>query len=91
MRITTDKYLHFGVSAALALCACCFAPVWVSILIVATIGVAKEVYDIFKTNPTGFDYKDLIADAIGIAVGVGLYLLFDWMIPSTEYHSLLAV
>lgn len=34
-----------------------------------TIFVGKEIYDEYKTNPTGIDYKDLICDYGGYALG----------------------
>ena len=39
--------------------------------------VGKEVWDIYKKNPTGFDWWDLAADLLGWVVGfVGMSLIF---------------
>lgn len=41
------------------------------------VGVGKEVYDIKRT---GFDWKDLIADGVGILIGTLIKTLFKIMI-----------
>ena len=47
------------------------------------IGGLKEVYDMHKTNPTGFSMADMVADGIGGVVGTGSVTLLtfnsgDW-------------
>ena len=83
MRIGKDKILHFALSMAITmaviwLCAplgTLFA-VLTAIGVCALLSVIKEIYDCNKENPTGFDWYDLLADALGMIVGVSILLLF---------------
>lgn len=72
-RIGLDKVTHFSVSAFLSLALCRFLPLWVAVIVVAVLGVTKEVIDA-KTGGK-MDKKDLVADALGVAVASILCLL----------------
>ena len=39
-------------------------------------GLGKELYDCVKPNPSGWDWFDLIADTIGIVVGILPFVVF---------------
>ena len=43
--------------------------------IATIIFIGKEIYDIYKPNPTGFDIKDLLADYTGFSILIILKLL----------------
>lgn len=46
-----------------------------AILTAVVASVGKEFYDKYKTNATGFDLRDLIADAVGIVFGLMTILI----------------
>lgn len=46
-----------------------------AILTAVVVSVAKEIYDKYKTNATGFDLRDLIADGVGIVLGLTTILI----------------
>lgn len=64
-----DGCKHIILSAALTVVAKCLLPLWVAILIVLAIGVAKEVYDKVSGNGCA-ENKDMVCDIIGIIIGV---------------------
>ena len=67
--VEQDKVLHFGVSTAIgAGSQLYFEDTTKSALTCMGVGVAKELMD--EADYGGFDEKDLIADAIGCAVGI---------------------
>lgn len=66
--IRPDLLLHMSVSAGICLLLTFFFPNWIAGIITLTIGIIKEIYDIYKTNPTGFDVADIIADILGILI-----------------------
>ena len=41
-----------------------------AILTAIVVSIGKEIYDKYKTNATGFDLRDLIADGVGIVLGL---------------------
>lgn len=64
-----DGCKHIIPSAILTVVAKWLLPVWVAVVLVLAIGIAKEVYD----NLTGMgcsEWKDFICDVIGIIIGV---------------------
>lgn len=65
-----DKCLHFIVCMLLTMVFSLFVPMWVAGITVLIIGIGKEIYDYADYGK--FDWKDLIADIIGI----GVILLF---------------
>ncbi len=74
-----DKAEHATVSAILALIATLFMPPLIACLAVFIVGLLWEVKDGYLRweiygwwGGEGFSWKDLIADSVGIAVGIGL-------------------
>lgn len=64
-----DKLKHIVISAIIAVALNLFLPWWVAVLITLAIGVGKEVYD--KVSGKGCaEWGDLIADLVGILIGV---------------------
>ena len=64
--VPSDKVLHFLCSAIImGLCSVFFNPM-LSCFVTLAIGLLKELYDCHKSNPTGWDWKDLLADVLGI-------------------------
>ena len=53
----------------MGICSVFFNPM-LSCFIALAIGLLKELYDCHKPNPTGWDWHDLLADTIGIIVGM---------------------
>lgn len=78
--IAPDKLAHFLAFAAGSFVLAILLPLWLVLATALIIGVLKEVYDIFKKNPTGFGWWDLVADLCGVLVGIGLYELLKFVI-----------
>lgn len=66
--IRTDGLLHIAVSALLLVALGWLKPLWVACVIVAAVGVSKEIYDRFSGKGTA-EWHDLVCDAIGILIG----------------------
>lgn len=62
-----DKNLHALVNTIIVLLVGLLLNPIVGVIIAAIISIAKEIYD---KKTTGFDYQDLIADSIGILLGL---------------------
>lgn len=69
----TDKIAHFSLSAFLCLAVSRFLPIWAAIAITIIVGAWKEICD----SKTGgkFDWKDIVADMLGIVVATVIQLL----------------
>lgn len=70
INIRIDLILHFSISFILCsllmiICSGSLLAPGITILI----GIGKEIYDIYKPQPTGFSGKDLFADFLGISTG----------------------
>lgn len=80
--VEKDKILHFMVSMAIAILVVLLclplgtiAAVGITVCVCSIAGIGKEIYDCKKDNPTGFDWKDLLADLIGMIVGITLIFI----------------
>lgn len=68
-KVGYDGCKHIILSAILTVVAKWLLPLWVAILIVLAIGIAKEVYD--KASGKGrAEWKDVVCDIVGIIIGV---------------------
>ena len=83
LNIDEDKWKHGIICCALTIiCYLLTGQISFAIFVALTIGVAKEVYDSFSDS-NYFDGIDLVADLIGILVGMlliaaGVLLSFMW-------------
>lgn len=69
-----DKLKHVLVNFAIVLVVGVFnLKVGVALAIVASI--SKELYDKYRPNGSGWNWKDLIADLIGIVIGILILIL----------------
>ena len=76
MKIRPDLKLHFMVGLAFGL-PYLILPILHTVLIASVIFIAKEVYDKYKPNPTGFDWLDLAADYSGLTISIFIiWLIF---------------
>lgn len=67
-KVGVDKILHLFICLILTLELRRFIDLWIVIIIVFIIAITKEIYD--KVSKKGTcDYKDIIADCIGIIIG----------------------
>lgn len=67
--LSEDKLRHIVVSAIIAVALNLFLPWWAAGLITLAVGVGKEIYD--KVTGKGHsEWKDLVADVVGILIGV---------------------
>ena len=74
--IRSDLFLHAIVSFILGLgFGLILKASPLAIIITIAIGIGKEIYDMKKPNPTGFDMKDLLFDGIGCFLGYFLSLI----------------
>ena len=77
-----DGLAHILVSLVLCTVLGVFLPLWAAVLIVLAIGIAKElVWDLWMEKGTA-ECRDIIADAVGIALGAVLELstvLMQWI------------
>lgn len=64
MKVRLDHVSHFFVCFTITAICTPFLGVW-ALTVGFAVGVGKEVYDIKKT---GFDWTDILADVVGIAV-----------------------
>ena len=71
-----DKWLHSVVSFMLTVMLIAvtqfFFPWWVAVSCVLVVGLYKELHDI---QTTGFDWKDIVADCVGISLAMCLWAL----------------
>ena len=75
MKKCADKIVHFLLSAFIV----CFLMVILKdvvlpIIITLLIGICKEMYDEFREGGTGANWWDFLADALGVATGVIIFL-----------------
>lgn len=69
IKTSRDKLLHFAVCAILTAVLKLVMPLWIVIFAVSVVAVVKEIRD--KVTGKGkAEVGDLIADAIGIVVGI---------------------
>ena len=68
-RLGVDGLLHV-LACKLAVDACeLFMPLWAAVAVAAAAGLGKEAYDKLTGKGTP-DKKDLVADAVGIIIGI---------------------
>ena len=75
INVRADLILHFTVSFIIcSILMILFSGSLVAPGITLILGIGKEIYDNYKSQPTGFDGKDLFADLLGISVS---YLILE--------------
>jgi putative lipoprotein len=73
-----DKLLHFAGTAAISAVTYAITDdAKIAFAVGFGVGLAKELYDSRKGG-TGFDKRDLAADALGAFVGSGIVLTFEF-------------
>lgn len=65
-----DKNCHSIVNIIIVLIIGLLINPLIGVIVAVIVSVGKEIYDKIRPNGTGFDYQDLIADAIGILLGL---------------------
>ena len=74
-----DGLAHILVSLVLCAVLGAFLPLWAAVVITLALGFIKElVWDLWMEKGTA-EWRDIIADAVGIAIGVVLVLLTGLM------------
>lgn len=69
-----DKLYHTLVCFVIVFVTALFLPLWLSVLIACFASVAKEVYDLENPDKHSAEWADLIADGVGILLGISLSL-----------------
>lgn len=67
-----DKIVHCETCALIVIIGAHFLPLWAGVLIAAVAGIGKEVWDIWHGVPS---WLDLLADVVGIAIGITFCLI----------------
>lgn len=70
-----DKVLHFIINFVGVIVISYYINIVFATIIMVIISVLKEFYDVIKPKPTGFSINDLIADVIGMTIGIFVYML----------------
>lgn len=68
-KITKDKWEHYAVALTLTCLFDIFLQTWLAAIVVLAISIGKEVYDKVSGKGTP-DWYDLLADVLGIAIGI---------------------
>lgn len=66
----SDKLLHFVCAMVLMIVLSVLTNMCVGYGITMAICIGKEIWDVYKPNPTGFSLGDFLADLLGIVVGM---------------------
>ena len=72
-RVGIDKIAHFSVSGLLVFVFGKFVPFWAASILVLILGISKEIYDAKMGGK--FDFRDLLADLLGVAVATIVILI----------------
>lgn len=71
-----DGLTHILVSLVLCAVLGVFLPLWAAVLVTLAVGVAKElVWDMWMKKGTA-EWRDIIADAVGVLLGVFIIILY---------------
>ena len=75
-----DKLAHFIIITCLTIICYCVLKFY-AIFVIIIVSVGKEIYDIYKPNPTGFDVKDILYDTLGFITGITIhYIIITWLV-----------
>lgn len=74
--IETDKFAHMICAFVITLLLGLIYNINIAVISTLIISVAKEIYDMYKPNSTGFSLDDIKYDVYGIFFGVVLISLF---------------
>lgn len=69
-----DKICHGAICFIISLVGTLFFNWWIGLILAVLAGILKEVYD--AKWGTGWDWYDVIADGIGLILGLGAYLVY---------------
>lgn len=72
MRKYIDKILHFFISAFMVAIFATFLDIHIAAVLAFCVGISKELFDQFQPG-NKFDWLDLLADLIGVLIGVLLW------------------
>lgn len=65
----SDKVLHAVISFGVMLAVGMFFPMWVAVAVTVILGAGKELADEYILK-TGWDIRDVIADAVGLVAAL---------------------
>ena len=74
--IETDKFAHLVCTFVITLLLGIIFNLNVAVITTSVISVAKEVYDMYKPNPSGFSFEDLEFDIYGMFIAILLLAIF---------------
>ena len=69
-----DKIYHAISCLVITLITALFLNWWIGLILAVLAGILKEVYD--AKWGTGWDWYDILADMLGVVLGVGVYLMY---------------
>lgn len=75
--VETDKFAHlvcaFGITLVLGI----IFNLSIAVIITSIISVGKEIYDIYKPNPSGFSVDDIKFDIFGMFIAILILSFFS--------------
>lgn len=74
--IEADKFAHIICGFALTIISCFILGVQLGVIFTLLIFVLKEVYDMYKPNPSGFSQEDIKYDLYGLLGGLIIVAIF---------------
>lgn len=66
----TDKRRHLAVNLIIVIFLGGLVNPIIGVIVAVLLSIGKEVYDEYRPNGTGWDWNDLVADLIGILLGL---------------------
>lgn len=66
----TDKRRHLAVNLIIVMFLGGLVNPIIGVIVAVLLSIGKEVYDEYRPNGTGWDWNDLVADLIGILLGL---------------------
>ena len=74
--IETDKFAHFVCTFVITLIVNIIFNINVAVITTSILSVAKEIYDMFKPNKSGFSWEDIEFDIYGMFLAILLVAIF---------------
>lgn len=75
LHVPSDKLLHFLCAMALMIATSLLTNPCIGCGVTMAVSIGKEIYDCYKPNPTGFSLGDLMADLLGVIVGMAVVII----------------
>lgn len=71
---SNDKLLHLLVNLTIVIVFGLLSGIVIGVGLAVIASLSKEVYDEYRPNGSGWDWNDIVADIIGILIGIFILL-----------------